>query len=74
MKPTTRTLLPLAGAALAYSLAQTMVIPALPELQAEFHANPADATWLLTAFLLTSSVATPCSAAWATCTARSAGC
>ena len=59
MKPTTRTLLPLAGAALAYSLAQTMVIPALPELQAEFHANPADATWLLTAFLLTSSIATP---------------
>jgi EmrB/QacA subfamily drug resistance transporter len=50
---------PLAGAALAYSLAQTMVIPALPELQAEFHSNPADATWLLTAFLLTSSVATP---------------
>ena len=36
-----------------------MVIPALPELQAEFHADPADATWLLTAFLLTSSVATP---------------
>jgi EmrB/QacA subfamily drug resistance transporter len=59
VKPTTRTLVPLAGAALAYSLAQTMVIPALPELQAEFHANPADATWLLTAFLLTSSVATP---------------
>jgi EmrB/QacA subfamily drug resistance transporter len=59
VKPTTRTLLPLAGAALAYSLAQTMVIPALPELQAEFHAGPADATWLLTAFLLTSSVATP---------------
>ena len=59
MKPTTRTLLPLAGAALAYSLAQTMVVPALPELQAQFHADPADATWLLTAFLLTSSVATP---------------
>jgi EmrB/QacA subfamily drug resistance transporter len=59
VKPTTRTLLPLAGAALAYSLAQTMVIPALPELQREFHAGPADATWLLTAFLLTSSIATP---------------
>ena len=59
MKPTTRTLVPLAGAALAYSLAQTMVIPALPELQAEFHADPADATWLLSPFLLTSSVATP---------------
>jgi EmrB/QacA subfamily drug resistance transporter len=59
VKPTTRTLVPLAGAALAYSLAQTMVIPALPELQQEFHAGPADATWLLTAFLLTSSIATP---------------
>ena len=59
VKPTTRTLLPLAGAALAYSLAQTMVIPALPEIQHEFHAGPADATWLLTAFLLTSSIATP---------------
>jgi EmrB/QacA subfamily drug resistance transporter len=59
VKPTTRTLLPLAGAALAYSLAQTMVIPALPELQQEFHAGPADASWLLTAFLLTSSIATP---------------
>ena len=59
MKPTTRTLVPLAGAALAYSLAQTMVIPALPELQQEFHAGPADATWLLTAFLLTASIATP---------------
>ena len=40
MKPTTRTLLPLAGAALAYSLAQTMVIPALPELQARVPRRP----------------------------------
>ena len=53
MKSTTRTLVPLAGARLASSLAQTMVTPALPELQAELHSNPADATWLLTAFLLT---------------------
>jgi EmrB/QacA subfamily drug resistance transporter len=59
VSPTVRKLLPLAGAGLAYALAQTMVIPALPDLQREFGADPADATWLLTAFLLTSSVATP---------------
>jgi EmrB/QacA subfamily drug resistance transporter len=59
LSPTVRKLLPLAGAGLAYALAQTMVIPALPELQHDLHADPTDATWLLTAFLLTSSVATP---------------
>jgi EmrB/QacA subfamily drug resistance transporter len=59
VSPTVRKLLPLAGAGLAYALAQTMVIPALPDLQRELDADPADATWLLTAFLLTSSVATP---------------
>jgi EmrB/QacA subfamily drug resistance transporter len=59
VSPTVRKLLPLAGAGLAYALAQTMVIPALPDLQRELGADPADATWLLTAFLLTSSVATP---------------
>ena len=37
MKPTTRTLLPLAGAALAYSLAQTLVVPALPTIQHDLH-------------------------------------
>lgn len=54
-----RTLLVLAGAALAYALAQTMIVPALPFIQRDTGADPADATWLLTAFLLTSSVATP---------------
>jgi EmrB/QacA subfamily drug resistance transporter len=54
-----RTLGVLALSALAYSLAQTMVIPALPTLQHDLHASPASATWLLTAFLLTSSIATP---------------
>jgi EmrB/QacA subfamily drug resistance transporter len=54
-----RTLGILALSALAYSLAQTMVIPALPTLQRDLGANAAGATWLLTAFLLTSSVATP---------------
>jgi EmrB/QacA subfamily drug resistance transporter len=59
VSPTVRKLLPLAGAGMAYALAQTMVIPALPELQRDLHADPTDATWLLTVFLLTSSVATP---------------
>jgi EmrB/QacA subfamily drug resistance transporter len=59
LSSTTRKLLPLAGAGLAYSLAQTMVVPALPDLQHELHTDPANATWLLTVFLLTAAVATP---------------
>jgi EmrB/QacA subfamily drug resistance transporter len=55
----TRTLLILAGATMAFALAQTMVVPALPEIQRKFGASPGDATWVLTAFLLTASVATP---------------
>lgn len=55
----TRTLSVLALAALALSLAQTMVVPALPALQRDFGVDASDATWVLTAFLLTSSVSTP---------------
>ena len=36
-----------------------MIIPALPAIQHEFGASPEAATWLLTAFLLTSSISTP---------------
>ena len=54
-----RTLVVLASAGLAYALAQVMIVPALPEIQRALGASPADATWLLTAFLLTASVATP---------------
>jgi EmrB/QacA subfamily drug resistance transporter len=54
-----RTLLVLAAGGLAYALAQTMIVPALPEIQRKFGGDPADATWLLTAFLLTAAVATP---------------
>jgi EmrB/QacA subfamily drug resistance transporter len=54
-----RTLLVLAAGCLAYALAQTMIVPALPEIQRTFGGDPADATWLLTAFLLTAAVATP---------------
>jgi EmrB/QacA subfamily drug resistance transporter len=54
-----RTLAVLASGGLAYALAQTMIVPALPEIQRTLGGSPADATWLLTAFLLTASVATP---------------
>ncbi|ROO51141.1 MFS transporter [Micromonospora sp. Llam0] len=43
-------------AVLSFSLLQTMVIPALPELRTEFHASPSTMSWVLSAFLLTSSV------------------
>ena len=46
-------------AGISYALQQTMVLPALPALQHDFHTTTAWATWIFTAFLLTSSVATP---------------
>ena len=49
----------LALAGLAYSLQQTMIVPALPSLQHDLHTSTAWVTWLLTAFLLVSAVATP---------------
>src|SRR5438132_1505750 len=36
-----------------------MVVPALPELQRDLHTTTGWATWLLTGFLLSASVATP---------------
>lgn len=49
----------LALAGLAYSLQQTMIVPALPSLQRDLHTSAAWATWLFTSFLLVSAVATP---------------
>jgi EmrB/QacA subfamily drug resistance transporter len=46
-------------AGIAFSLQQTMVVPALPALQRDLHTSTAWVTWLLTVFLLTASVATP---------------
>src|SRR4051794_34302012 len=46
-------------AAISFALAQTLVIPALPELARHTNASPAVASWVLTAFLLSASVATP---------------
>jgi MFS family permease len=53
------TLAVLVFAGAAFALQQTMVIPALPVLQNEFDTTTAWATWLLTGFLLSASVATP---------------
>lgn len=46
-------------AGLAFALSQTVVSPALPELQREFDADPSSAAWILTGYLLAASVATP---------------
>ena len=46
-------------AGIAFALQQTMVIPALPVLREELDTTTAWATWLLTGFLLSASVATP---------------
>lgn len=53
------TLLVLATSALAYAFAQTMVAPALPDIQRSLHTSTTSVTWVLTVYLLTASVATP---------------
>ncbi|MGE4427852.1 MAG: MFS transporter [Solirubrobacteraceae bacterium] len=46
-------------AALTYSLAQTLIIPAFSSLTDATGTSPATASWLLTGFLVSSCVATP---------------
>jgi EmrB/QacA subfamily drug resistance transporter len=53
------TLAVLTLAGIAFALQQTMILPALPELQREFDTTTSWATWLLTGFLLSASVLTP---------------
>jgi EmrB/QacA subfamily drug resistance transporter len=53
------TLAVLATAALAYSISQTMVAPALPEIQSDLGVSTTQVTWVLTVYLLTASIATP---------------
>ena len=43
----------------AYAISQTMVFPALPSIAEHYDAGPAAASWVLTAFFLSASVATP---------------
>src|SRR5215213_7895336 len=46
-------------AAISFALAQTLVVPALPALAESMHASASAASWVLTGFLLSASVATP---------------
>jgi EmrB/QacA subfamily drug resistance transporter len=49
----------LATSATTYVLLQSLVIPALPEIQRDFHTSETSVSWVLTAFLVTASIATP---------------
>jgi EmrB/QacA subfamily drug resistance transporter len=55
----TRTLLVLGLGALAYALAQTMLIPALPVLQREFQVSSTGVTWTVSAYLVSAAICTP---------------
>lgn len=46
-------------AGMAFALSQTVVSPALPEIQRDFGADASSAAWILTGYLLAASVATP---------------
>src|SRR5712691_12552096 len=54
-----RTLLVLGFGTLAFVLAQTTVIPALGDLQRELGTSPSGIAWMVTAYLLVASIATP---------------
>src|SRR3984885_3874733 len=49
----------LAAATAAYALLQSLVIPALPTIQAGLHTSQNTVTWVLTAYLLSASIFTP---------------
>jgi EmrB/QacA subfamily drug resistance transporter len=58
-QPYNLTLAVLVLSALAYALSQTLVAPALPEIQRELHTTTTMVTFVLTGYLLSASVATP---------------
>ena len=49
----------LACAAISYALLQSLVAPAIPDLQRELHTSVNSVSWVLTAYLLSASIATP---------------
>jgi EmrB/QacA subfamily drug resistance transporter len=53
------TLAALILASLSFGLQQTMVLPALPQLQRDLHTTTTWSTWIFTGFLLSSAVLTP---------------
>lgn len=46
-------------AGVTYALSQTLILPAMPALVATLHAGPLAVSWLLTAYLVAASMATP---------------
>jgi EmrB/QacA subfamily drug resistance transporter len=54
-----RTLIVLSLGTISFALAQTTLIPALPDIQKHFGASSSDIAWLVTAYFLAASVATP---------------
>ena len=54
-----RTLLILSLGTVAFSLGQTLIIPAIPDIKASFGVSSSAAAWLVTAYFLTASVSTP---------------
>ena len=53
------TLAVLTTAALAFALSQTLVAPALPQIQEDLNTSTTSVTWVLTVYLLSASIATP---------------
>src|SRR3954463_9256190 len=49
----------LATAGLAFALLQSLVAPALPEIQKDLGVSETTATWVLTSYLISASIATP---------------
>src|SRR5690349_16060614 len=49
----------LALAAVSYALLQSLVAPALPDIQHSLHTSVNSVSWVLTAYLLSASIATP---------------
>jgi EmrB/QacA subfamily drug resistance transporter len=58
-RSTTLTLVALVAASMSYTLSQTLVSPALPLIQHDLHTSTSTVTFILTAYLLVASVATP---------------
>ncbi len=49
----------LAAAGISYALLQSLVAPALPDIQQALHTSVSSVSWVLTAYLLSASIATP---------------
>src|SRR5277367_4251815 len=49
----------LGTAALAFALLQSLIIPAIPQLEQTLHTSESGASWLLTSYLLSAAIATP---------------